>query len=215
MTKLFLSIILTSIFSTCVNKKNKTSIDTSSHDNQQKSMDLNMDFLDAYKLKIGKTYLYGKYEDFIADFGLPNKLTIIKKDFMISTKQELDTLVKNAKDISSVTLHYPGIDMSYADDNGLIPFHIDFRKFTKGITYGQIIFDTTYTVEQFRKAFPRSSNPEFSLPQSLFEITTKEEGDGFKHFMLYRKSKDDLNATPMIEFTFRNDQLIFILFANF
>jgi hypothetical protein len=33
--------------------------------------------------------------------------------------------------------------------------------------------------------------------------------------MLIRKSKDDPNATPMVEFTFENDKLIFILFANF
>ena len=174
-----------------------------------------MDFLDAYKLKIGNTYLYGNYEDFIADFGLPNKLTIIKKDYTINTKPQLDTLIESAVDISGVTLHYPGLDMSYADGNGLIPFSLDFRKFNKSITYGQIILDTTYTLEQFRKTFPISSNPEFSLPHSLFEITTKEQGDKFKHFMLYRKSKGDPNATPMIEFTFQNEQLIFILFANF
>ena len=216
MTKLFfISIVLTSFLSSCNNKRNTNSIETSSLDNQQKNMDLDMDFLDAYKLKIGNIHLYGKYEDFIGEFGLPNKLTIIKKDFTINTKLQLDTLVKSADDISGVTLHYPGLDMSYADDYGLIPFHVDFRKFTKSITYGQIIFDTTYTLEQFRKTFPISSNPEFSLPQSLFEITTKEQGDKFKHFMLYRKSKDDSSATPMIEFTFRNKQLIYILFANF
>ena len=174
-----------------------------------------MDFLDANKLKIDNTYLYGNYEDFIADYGLPKQLTIIKKDFTINTKLQLDTLVKNADDISGVTLHYPGLDTSYANDNGLIPFQVDFRKFNKSITYGQIIFDSTYTLEQFRKTFPISSNPEFSLPQSLFEITTKEQGDKFQHFMLYRKSKDDTNARPIIEFTFRNEQLIFILFANF
>ncbi len=70
-------------------------------------------------------------------------------------------------------------------------------------------------IQQFKKQFPKSANPSFALPQSLFEIATKEKGANFQHVMLMRKSKDDPNATPMIEFTFDNGRLIFILFANF
>ena len=174
-----------------------------------------MDFLNAYKLKIGKTFLYGKYEDFITDFGLPNKLTIIKKNYSVITKNELDKLVTTAENISGVTLHYAGIDMSYSYDNSIIPFTIDFRKTDKNITYEETTFDTTYTIEQFKKQFPKSAKPSFQISQSLFEITTKEKGPNFKHYMLARKSKDDPNATPLIEFTFNNGKLIFILFANF
>jgi hypothetical protein len=32
---------------------------------------------------------------------------------------------------------------------------------------------------------------------------------------LKRKSKDDPNAEPLVEFTFENNKLIFVMFANF
>ena len=215
MVNIFFLILFSSIFISCVNNDNRNHIDATSNNNQEINMDLEMDFLDAYKLTIGKTFLYGKYEDFIADFGLPTKLTIVKKEYTILKKEELDKLIMTAKNLSGVTLHYPGIDMSYSYDNSIIPFIIDFRKTEKSVTYGQSTFDTTYTIEQFKKQFPKSANPLLKLPQSLFEITTKEKGDNFKSYMLIRKSKDDPNSTPMIEFSFDNCKLIFILFANF
>ena len=178
-------------------------------------MDLEMDFLDAYKLTIGKTFLYGNYKDFINDIGIPSKVTIVKTDFVINSKSDLDRVVETAKDPDIVTLHYPGIDMWFAYDHSIIPSTFDFRKMDKGITYGETIFDKAYTVEQFKKQFPKSAKPSFALPQSLFEITTKEKGTNFEHYMLIRKTKSDPSATPMIEFTFDSGNLIFILFANF
>jgi hypothetical protein len=178
-------------------------------------MDLDMDFLDAYKLIIGKTFLYGNYENFIANIGIPSKVTITKTDFTINSKADLDKVIATAKNPNIVTLHYPGINMWFAYDNSIIPSTIDFRKTDKSVSYGETTFDKAYTLEQFKKQFPKSANPSFTLPQSLFEITTNEKGANFQHYMLMRKSKDDPNATPMIEFTFDNGNLIFILFANF
>jgi hypothetical protein len=206
---------LTSIFSSCANHDNQPHPDTSIYKNEEKTMDLDMDFLDAYKLTIDKTYLYGNYEKFIKDIGIPSKVTITKTEFPINSKADLDKVVATAKDPNIVTLHYPGIDMWYGYDNYIIPSTIDFRKTDKSLTYGETMFDKNYTVEQFKKQFPKSANPSFKLPQSLFEIETKEKGANFEHYMLMRKSKDDPNATPMIEFTFDNGNLIFILFANF
>ena len=178
-------------------------------------MDIEMDFLDAYKLTIGKTFLYGNYENFITDMGVPSKVTITKTDFNINSKADLDKVVATAKDPNIVTLHYQGIDMWFTYDNSIVPSTIDFRKTDKSVTYGQTTFDKTYSIEKFKKEFTKSANPSFKMPQSLFEITTKEKGENFEHYMLMRKSKDDPNATPMIEFTFDNGKLIFILFANF
>ena len=178
-------------------------------------MDLDMDFIDAYKLTIGKTFLYGNYDSFINDMGIPSKVTITKTDFEIKSKADLDKVIATAKDPNIVTLHYPGIDMWFGYDNYIIPSTIDFRKTDKSVTYGRTTFDTTYSIEQFKKQFPKSANPSFNLPQSLFEIATKEKGVTFEHYVLMRKSKDDPNATPMVEFTFDNGKLIFILFANF
>ena len=214
MTNILFSFLLTSIFSSCVNNDTHNTADTFSNKYQEKTMDLGMDFLDAYKLTIGKTFLYGNYENFITDMGIPGKVTITKTDFDIHSKAGLDKVVATAKDPSIVILHYPGIDMWFTYNNSIIPFTIDFRKTDKSVTYGQTTFDTTYSIEQFKKEFPKSANPSFILPQSLFEITTDEKGSNFKQYMLIRKTKDDPNATPLIEFTFDNGRLIFIYFAN-
>jgi hypothetical protein len=215
MTNILFPILLASFCLSCANNDNKKHVDTLSNTYQEKTTDLDMDFLDAYKLKIGKTFLYGNYENFITDIGIPGKVTITKTDLIINSKADLDKVVANAKNPDIVTLHYPGIDMWFAYDNSIIPSTIDFRKTDKSVTYGDTIFDTTYTIEQFKKQFPKSAKPSFTPPQSFFEITTKEKDANFEHFLLLRKSKDDPNATPLIEFTFDNDKLIFILFANF
>jgi hypothetical protein len=215
MTNFFLSILWTTIFSSCTNHGNQTHGDTLSYNPQEKNMDLDMDLIDAYKLTIGKTFLYGNYDSFINDMGIPSKVTITKTEFETKSKAELDKVIATAKEPNIVTLHYPGIEMWFGYDNYIIPSTIDFRITDKSITYGQITFDTTYSIEQFKKQFPKSANPSFKLPQSLFEIMTKEKGGNFEHYMLMRKSKDDPNATPLIEFTFDNGKLIFILFANF
>ena len=178
-------------------------------------MDLDMDFLDAYKLTIGKTFLYGNYENFITDMGIPSKVTITKTEFAINSKADLNKVVATAKDPNIVTLLYPGIDMWFGNDNYIIPSTIDFRKTDKSLTYDETTFDTTYTIEQFKNQFPKSAKESFSLPESLFGITENKKGGNFEHYMLVRKSKDDPDATPMIEFTFQNGKLIFILFANF
>ena len=147
MTNFFLSILLTTTFSACSNHDNQAHVDTSTFNNQEKNMDLDMDFLDAYKLTIGKTFLYGNYENFITDIGIPSKVTITKTDFVIGSKADLDKVVATAKDPNIVTLHYPGIDMWFTYDNSIVPSTIDFRKTDKSVTYGQTKFDTTYSIE--------------------------------------------------------------------
>jgi hypothetical protein len=92
---------------------------------------------------------------------------------------------------------------------------LNFRKTDKSITYGTTSFARTYTIDQFKKQFPNSAKTSFALPQSLFETMTHEKGSNFEHFLLMRKSKDDPNATPMIEFTFDKGKLIYIFFVNF
>ncbi len=206
---------MTTIFSACANHDNQTHVDTLSYAPQEKNMVLDMDIIDAYKLKINTTFLYGNYDSFINDMGIPNKVTITKTDFEIKSKADLEKVIATAKDPNIVILHYPGIDMWFGYDNYIIPSTIDFRKTEKSITYGETKFDTNYSLEQFKKQFPKSANQSFHFPQSLFEISTKEKGANYEHFMLIRKSKDDPNTTPMIEFTFDKGKLIFILFSNF
>jgi hypothetical protein len=91
---------------------------------------------------------------------------------------------------------------------------VDFRTTNKTITYGDTNFDKSYTVEDFKKQFPKSGNPSSQMP-SLFSMMTGKTGANFKSFNVVRKSKDDPEAQPTVEFTFDNGKLIFIMFANF
>ncbi|MBO9205451.1 MULTISPECIES: hypothetical protein [Niastella] len=177
-------------------------------------MKLDFDYIDAYKFTIGKTYLYGNLDSFLSEMGLPNMVTL-KKDFNIHSKADLDQVLSTAKTPEIATLHYPGIDMWYGYENDIIPSTIDFRKTDKSVTYGTTIFNKAYTIDQFKKQFPISANHKSALSQSFFEIVTLENGKNMKHFYVVRKSKDDPNATPLIEFTFDKGNLIFLTFSNF
>jgi hypothetical protein len=180
---------------------------------ENKNMDF--DILDAYKLKFGNTVLFGNYGTFILDIGLPNKVTVFKTDYLIKSKTDLEKAISTAKNPDPVTLHYPGIDMWYTYNNSVVPFTIDFRKTEKSISYGKVNFDRNYNFAEFKKQFPNSANPSLKMPHSFFEITTKENVANVESFILKRKTKDDPNAEPLVEFTFEKDRLIFIIFANF
>jgi hypothetical protein len=183
--------------------------------NQLKENNMDFDLLDAYKLKLRNAFLFGRYDSLLANLGLPNRLTVIKTDYSIKSKTDLDKAISTATDPDPVTLHYPGIDIWYTYDNSVVPFTVDFRKLKQAISYGEIKFDNNYKFGEFKKQFPNSANPSFSMPQSFFEITTKEKAPSFKSFILKRKTKSDPNAEPLVEFTFDGDRLIFIIFANF
>jgi hypothetical protein len=105
--------------------------------------------------------------------------------------------------------------MWYGYDNIIIPYTIDFRLTEKSVSYGDVKFDRSYSVEQFKGQFPKSSIASLQMPQSFFGMMTGQKGTNFQHFIVSRKSKDNPDAAPLIEFTFENGKLIFILFANF
>jgi len=215
MTNIFISLFLTATLSSCQNHSDQPLTDNNNSIQQPEIKNMDFDILDAYKLTFGKTFLFGNYDTFIGDIGLPNKVTVFKTDFSINSKTDLDKAVFTAKNPAIVTLHYPGIDMWYTYENSIVPSTIDFRKTEKSVTYGETIFDKNYTIEQFKKQFPNSATLSFEMPESFFEMVTKEKGVEFKHFMLKRKTKDDPTAEPLLEFTFENGKLIFVMFANF
>jgi hypothetical protein len=215
MRKFIIAVFVISILSSCNNQSSKDagSANQSVQQTENKKMDFNI--LDAYKLTLEKTFLYGDYSNFISVIGLPDSVTVFKTKFLIDSKAALEKAVLTAKDPDVATLHYPGIDMWYSYNNSIIPFTIDFRKTTKSVSYGETLFDSNYTFEQFKRQFPISATPSVQMPGSLFGLATKEKGEKFKHFLLKRKSKDDPNAEPLVEFTFENNKLIFVMFANF
>ena len=46
-------------------------------------------------------------------------------------------------------------------------------------------------------------------------VLSGKSGENYKSFSVLRKSKDNPDAEPIVEFTFDNGKLIFIMFANF
>ena len=213
MTNILYIFTMTSLLACNISADKNTKPNTLTSNQKQTSMDF--DIIDAYKLTIGKTFLFGKYDSFIADIGIPTKVSIAKTEYPVKSKADLDNVVAKAKNPDIVTLHYNGIDMWYGYDNIIIPYFIDFQTTDKTITYGDTKFDKSYTEDQFKKQFPKSGNPSFQMPQSFFGMLTGKTGSNYKHFIVTRKSKDDPEASPMVEFTFDNGKLIFILFANF
>jgi hypothetical protein len=182
---------------------------------RKNQMNQELDVIDAYKLKVGSAFLFGKLDAFLSEMGLPAKVSIAKKEVEIKSKIDLDKIVSDTKPPQIVVLQYTAIEMWYAYDGEIIPFSIDFRKFKNKVTYEETTFDSNYPLKKFVSQYPNSANSSFKLPSSFFEMATKETGKDLKHYLLTRKSKDDAGAAPMVEFTFQNEKLIYIFFANF
>jgi hypothetical protein len=214
MANILCTLLLTSILSSCADNDNNQA-DNQNINISKKTMSLDYDILDAYQLKFGNTFLFGNYQNFISEIGLPSKVTVYETNYEINSRTELDKAVATGNNSDIITLYYPGVEMWYTSNNTIIPATIDFRKVTNSLKYGDTSFDKNYTLEQFKKQFPNSANPSFQLPQSFFEMATQSKGSNLKHYILIRKTKDDPNAAPMIEFTFEKGKLIFIFFANF
>lgn len=176
---------------------------------------MNYDIIDAYQLKINQVNLFGNYDEFIAEMGIPISVSIAKTEYRVHSKEEMDKIIAQAKNPQIVTLHYKGIDMWYTYDNSIIPFSIDFANTDKTVTYAEVNFNRQYSVEQFKKQFPTSGNPSFQLPQSFFGMQTGKSGSNYSHFIVTRKSKENPKANPLLEFTFEDGKLLFIFFVNF
>ncbi|GHU38082.1 hypothetical protein FACS1894172_21630 [Spirochaetia bacterium] len=178
-----------------------------------------IDKINVYKMTLENTPLFGNIDKIIAVMGLPEKVMIEQKEYEIKTIDDLNNLVlQSKKEKFEINAIFNGTEMFIRHDKRTMPIFFDFRKINESIVYGNTIFNTAYTMEQFAEQFPQS----FSFGkdgliegiESLFKIKTKETGSQYRHFMLYRRSKDNIFATPMVEFTFENERLICIFFAN-
>lgn len=205
----YYTLFIVCIFIACENKK-------ATHNTNIVSKETPVDYeiINAYALKYNNTLLYGNYEDFTKQNGLPDSIWILKNTLKINSKIELDKFIHVAKEPNIITLFYRGIAMWYAYNNNVIPLYIDFRKTEKSIIYEKTKFDNNYTIEDFKNQFPYSYNNPIATVHSLFS-TMKDESGNYIHFILKRKSRTDVNEEPIIEFTFENGKLILIFFANF
>lgn len=215
MSKIIISIILATLCA-CVDPEFDTLNVESTNDNlNDGEMFEEFDFINAYQLKIENTFLFGQYDEFINEIGLPSTVKMKNTEYKIESRADLDQIMEIPRSGAIVTLNYPGLDMWYAYDNSIIPYTIDLRKTEKKISYKDVILDENYSAETFIRQFPKSANVKMKMPISLFELNTSESGQNFEQYMLLRRTKDDPNATPMVELTFENGHLIFIFFANF
>jgi hypothetical protein len=172
-----------------------------------------LDSIDAYNIKIENVTLFGNLDSQLSLFGLPEKLSQQNKEIEFKTKEHLKNQIKKSNNFS--VLNFKGIEFWCFDDLVPIPTKIDLRKLNKKLTYGNILYNKEYSLSDFEKDYPNSFKNSPKMATSFFQMVTKETSKNLKHYFVERSNKSDPNVKPLVEFTFENDRLIFIFFANF
>jgi hypothetical protein len=171
------------------------------------------DTLDVYRLNIGSTYLFTRYDNFITSFGLPSKATVGKDTFEVRSAELMLNKFRSASPSTVTSLLYPGIVMQYFDEV-VVADEIDFRNTPLTLTYNNISFNQNYTFSKFKVDFPTSATNSFKVDPSFYEVVTKEKSENVKHFYVTRRSKSAPDEILFVEFTFKNDKLIYLCFSN-
>lgn len=192
----------------------RTNSQTALPENQNTATPLKeFDTLDVYRLNIGNIYLFTAYDKFITPFGLPNKATVGKDTFEVKSAEMMLTKFRSASPSTVTSLLYPGIVIEYFD-NVVVADQIDFRKTPLTLTYNNISFNQNYTFSRFKVDFRTSATNSFKVATSFYEVVTKEKSDDVKHFYVTRRSKYAPDEILFVEFTFKNDKLIYLCFSN-
>lgn len=181
--------------------------------NSKENSTSELNLINAYNLKIENVPMFGNLNSQIDLFGLPDKVLQQNKELKYKTKKDILTQVKDNQNFT--ILNFKGIEFWCFDDFDCVPTKIDFRRFDKKISNGKLFYNKDYTLNSFKKEFPKSFKNSPKMPISFFEMATKEKTDDFKHYFVERYTKDDANVKLLIEFTFKNDKLIYIFFSNF
>lgn len=177
-----------------------------------------IDTVDAYEFKIENTHLFNDYDKFIKEVGLPSTFVAFKDTIKINTPSDLDAAIaNNIGKTDMLHLCYPNFIMEYFPDKLVVPLSFDFRDSNKEIQFNDVKFNGTFSVNQFKRMFPISGRTPLGTSMSLFAMITGENTSNLQHFIVARKSKDVEfgDSGPSIEFTFENEKLIYIFFANF
>jgi hypothetical protein len=175
--------------------------------------------INAYKMTVNGTPLFGKADKFITVMGLPQKARVGKNEYSIKTMDDInDILSQNEAEGFLVELFFNGIEMNIWQDKRIMPTAVDFRETMESVNYRKIVFNSDYSLEQFKADFPKSfiygKNGLIPGIEPLFKVYTQTSGGQYRHFMLYRKSKDNFFVDLLVEFTFKNEKLIYIFFSN-
>ncbi len=172
-----------------------------------------LNLIDAYNLKIENVPIFGNLNSQIDLFGLPDKVLQQNKELKYKTKKDILNQVKEDKNFT--VINFKGIEFWCFDDFDCVPTKIDFRKFNQKISNGNLFYSKDYTLNNFKEEFPESFKNSPKMPISFFEMATKKKTDNLKHYFIERYTKDDESVKLLIEFTFKNDKLIYIFFSNF
>jgi len=176
--------------------------------------------INVYKMTVNATPLFSKMDTFIKAMGLPEKIVVgLDKTYTVENTEDIIAILEeNKNDDYIVLLHYNGLEMDLWYNKTIIPMTVDFRGSNVQIFYKKLVFDNSYTLTQFREQFPKSYSLSegglFDHVDSMFKTMTEQTGEKYKHYILERRSKTNIFATAMLEFTFEDEKLIYIIFAN-
>jgi hypothetical protein len=172
-----------------------------------------LDLIDAYKIEMNKVTLFGNIQDYISELGLPEHLIQGKKEIDFKTADDIKNVIRKTTEFSRV--QFKGMEIWSFPDLEVIPCKIDLRSFVQKLTYKNISFDRTYSIEDFRKDFPNSFSNSPKLALSFFQIATQTKLNNITHFYLHRNTLSDQKKKLLVEYTFHNNKLIYIFFTNF
>lgn len=167
------------------------------------------DLFDAAYLRMDSIPLVGDAGSFLRSAGLPNRMMKGVEEFTVNSDEELDSILSNNPSSKETKFFYPGLVFLLNKEHQIVPYSIDLRKTVRPVTYGKQILDTFYTIQQFAVDFPSSFRASYVPPESLFAIETLESGSGLKHFAMMGQAGG--TTWPLVEWTFRNDRLIYII----
>ncbi|WP_272148539.1 hypothetical protein [Tenacibaculum aiptasiae] len=180
---------------------------------QNEKTDIKLDLIDVYNLKIGKTLLFGNINDQIVELGMPKQLVQQNKSKEFNSNEDIESIIKSSSNFT--VANFSGLEFWCFNDMESIPTKIDFRKLNKNITNNDLTYNKEYSISNFKNQHPKSFLNTPKMPQSFFQMATQEKIKGLKHFILLRKTKSNKNVRLLVEYTFKDDKLIYIFFANF
>ncbi len=188
-----------------------SSLVTSTHSMAQITSEL----IDPYSMTVGDIKLFGSIDEYLAEFGLPDQVIQKKRLIQINTSEELKKLLKKTTSNMITELQFEGIGVWAFSNYEIIPVKIDLRKANVVIGYNDKVFDQHYSIDNIETDFPQTLRNQPLSPTSLFSLSTGETTESIISKTLFRKTKDNPEMTPIVEFTFKENRLIYIFFANF
>ncbi len=205
---LFGIIILAGILTFSCAQKNKKETKSLSQEKTE-----GLDLINPYDLNIEGVKLFGEVHPQMNLFGMPVEIMRQNSNIDFNTKEDIVNAIENSN-IETI-VRYTGIEFWCFNDLESIPCKIDFRKLGKKVINGSLNYSNNYKLNDFKTDYPNSYRNSPQMPQSFFRMATQESEGQLKHYYVERSTKSDPNVKLLVEFTFKEDKLIYMFFANF